>query len=72
MISRYVWSWARSISMAHDSFWCQHVNGTQPFPTERKLETNNFVASVFKDFAILDEKCPEACRPKDHKDWLYC
>ena len=45
---------------------------TKGFPTQRKNEPNNFVASVVSENHTLWEICPEECRPKDHLDWTHC
>ncbi len=61
--------------MAHDSYHCQlkKLNNKSPikvfpFPTQRN--GNNFVGGVGQKLSTT--KCPEACRPPEHKDWQYC
>ena len=74
---------AANDTLAHDSYLCQSVfisgSITLPFPTQRlsepnftkpKNETPNFVGNT-GNYAI-DIECPEACRPKSHKDWKLC
>jgi hypothetical protein len=58
--------------MSHDAYLCANYPDTRPFPTERKNEPNNFVASVVNQGNVLWEECPERCRPKDHPEWLHC
>ena len=40
------------------------------FPTRRKNEDNNFVASVYAEKMMVWQKCPVECRRK--KEWEYC
>ena len=69
---RYIWPWGKWNAISHDSYTCQKFPRTQAFPTQRKLENNNFVASVIADNSMLQKTCPIKCRPKDHPDWEYC
>ena len=62
--------------MAHDSFNCQNeellkISAVKmfPFPTERG-SSNYYVGAVGHEQTI--SPCPVACRPPQHKDWLYC
>ncbi len=58
--------------MGHDSYLCKKYLYSQPFPTQRKNEPNNFVAAVVNENNTLWRQCPWKCRPDDHKDWKYC
>ena len=71
-IFRYVWFWAKDISISHDSYTCRSYPYTKSFPTQRKNEINNFVGAVVGDEWKIWEECPTKCRPKDHLDWTYC
>ena len=71
-LKRYLWPWGKWSAVSHDAYTCQRFPRTQPFPTRRKLEPNNFVASIVEANDILDIECPVSCRPKQHKDWTYC
>jgi hypothetical protein len=71
-IIRYVWPWAKGISIGHDSYLCKRYKYTQAFPTQRKKGANNFVASVVEENHTLWLECPWECRPDIHKDWKYC
>jgi len=71
-LKKYVWPWAKRDSMQHDSYFCKRYSGTRAFPTRRKNETNNFVATVVAENMYIWEKCPEKCRPREHPDWEYC
>ena len=69
---RYLWPWGKWNAISHDSYTCQKFPRTQAFPTQRKMEKNNFVASVIADNDMLKKTCPLKCRPKNHPDWEYC
>ena len=71
-ILRFVWPWAKRNMFSHDAYHCMKYPETHPFPTKRKDEPNNFVASVIAENHTLYQKCPIQCRPKDHRDWGYC
>ena len=71
-LDRYVWPWAKWSALSHDSYTCGLFPRTKPFPTRRVVEKNNFVASVVEAGDVMKQHCPSKCRPKDHKDWLYC
>ncbi len=53
LLSRYVWTWGRHNSVQHDSYLCRMFPGSRPFPTKRLMETNNHVASVWKENATF-------------------
>jgi len=71
-LKRYLWPWGKWNAISHDSYTCQKFPRTQAFPTQRKMEKNNFVASVIADNDMLKKTCPLKCRPKNHPDWEYC
>lgn len=71
-LRRYVWKWAKKDALQHDAYSCKIFPGTVGFPTQRRNESNNFIASVYSQNMYLWEKCPYKCRPKEHKDWEYC
>ncbi len=61
--------------MAHDSYQCQneHLTRTSPlkvFPFPTKRNGSYYVGGAGSE--LYPDKCPEACRPPDHKDWEYC
>ena len=69
----YVWSWGKHMAMEHDSYRCHMYPHSIGFPTERKDEDNNFVASVVSEGrGYLWKKCPKKCRRKGHEDWEHC
>ncbi|KZS05616.1 Uncharacterized protein APZ42_031132 [Daphnia magna] len=70
-----VWSIAKYDVMAHDTYGCQHEQlvrlsslKVRPFPTRR--DGRYYVGGAGHD--LYPDKCPEVCRPPDHKDWEYC
>ena len=72
-LKRYLWPWGKWNAMSHDAYTCLQFSRTSPFPTRRKeLVPNNFVAAVVEVDDVMRQECPEKCRPKEHKDWIYC
>ena len=69
---RYLWPWGKWSALSHDAYTCLQFPRTSPWPTQRKMTTNNFVASVISANDILKIECPMKCRPKEHQDWKYC
>ena len=69
---RYLWPWGKWSALSHDAYTCLQFPRTSPWPTQRKMTTNNFVASVVSANDVLKEECPMKCRPKEHQDWKYC
>ncbi len=71
-----VWPWAKRLTMTHDSYLCKKYSYTSPFPTQRVEGVGNYVGSVVSLNATLKfvqgSECPIKCRPKNHKDWIYC
>lgn len=75
-LARHVWPWARQVALAHDSFLCKKFSSTSPFPSKRPEGVGNFVGAVISINNTIEftseNQCPVKCRPKLHKDWLYC
>ena len=72
-LKRYLWPWGKWNAMSHDAYTCLQFSRTSPFPTRRKeMQPNNFVAAVVEVNDVMRQECPEKCRPKEHKDWIYC
>jgi len=84
-LADHIWPLARRNSLAHDSytcFWSRYIyqGDTRPFPSKRQ-HPSCFVGCpkpcctseqiTNKDLSLY-KQCPSTCRPKDHKDWLYC
>jgi hypothetical protein len=71
ILKKYVWqTWGHASSVQHDSYLCAEYPGSIGFPTQRKMEPNNYVASVWKDREMIQKKCPSKCRRKP--EWIYC
>ena len=70
VISRYVWTRFKRLSMQHDAYLCQDWPGSIGWPTQRLMEPNNYVASVVIDNGTLIHRCPKQCRRKI--EWEYC
>ena len=64
ILARYVWPWGKKQSIQHDSYLCDKYPGSISWPTERKNEPNNFVASVANENDTLWKRCPKRCRRK--------
>ncbi|KAK7073156.1 hypothetical protein SK128_012019 [Halocaridina rubra] len=76
ILARLVWPRIKNDVMQHDSYHCLkqgHGEGKTAFPTQRVNGTFcGFFAYKRKDMVKLTKPCPEACRPKEHKDWTLC
>ncbi|XP_046636974.1 uncharacterized protein LOC124315376 [Daphnia pulicaria] len=75
LLDKIFWPSAQYDVMAHDSYHCRNgkLNNKSPikvlpFPTRRNCSC--YVGGI--GGTLKPEKCPEACRPPDHKDWEYC
>lgn len=72
-----VWPVIRTGSASYDSYHCQAVKElgqSLPFPTKR--QGGLYVGAGPIKFNLISEMakhiCPKVCRPRHHKDWLYC
>ena len=59
-------------TMQHDSYTCQWFKGSVGWPTQRKIEPNNFVGAIIAENLTLNKTCPKECRRKNKDDWEYC
>ncbi|TRY79599.1 hypothetical protein TCAL_05903 [Tigriopus californicus] len=71
-LKRYLWPWGKWNAITHDSYTCLQFPRTSPFPTQRQMRPNNYIASVHESHDILRIECPSKCRPQAHPDWKYC
>lgn len=60
-----------------DSFFCDSFGANaSSFPTKRDIYFCFVPCANCCDKKLFDKEwkdvCPEKCRPKDHKDWIYC
>lgn len=71
---RLVWPVASQNGTFHDAYSCQRFPGSKPYPTQRQNYTFIGQRTYRKKFWFdsTKKKCPTACRPKEHQDWLYC
>jgi len=72
LLTWYVWSWGKHMSLQHDAYTCHKFHGSIGWPTERKNEPNNYVAAVVAEEAALWKICPKKCRRKEHPEWEHC
>jgi hypothetical protein len=72
----YLSSYSLKNSTMHDSYTCMALGG-DPWPSKRE-KFCYFGCSYCCDQIPTNENitytyvCPEECRPKNHKDWIYC
>ena len=72
-----VWPYVENSALIHDSFHCQNFGGHgKPFPTQRPIiNGSNIFVGCIKPCSHDQYKfgeCPVACRPSNHKEWIYC
>ena len=74
VLSRHVWPVVIDKTMVHDSFFCYKQPGGRPFPTKRNLIKEPFVGCAKRPCHCKKKilRCPKKCRPRLHKDWIYC
>ena len=64
LLGHYVWPWAKSLALQHDSYHCDLFAKSHPWPSRRREEeANNFVGAPVALNSTLDEPCPKKCRP---------
>lgn len=85
LLAQFVWPHAQKDMVAHDSFLCRAFPQMhRPWPTKR-INGPNFTSPGFENFVGCNnptpngymgypkfQPCPEQCRPKEHRDWLFC
>ncbi|XP_068233994.1 uncharacterized protein [Palaemon carinicauda] len=72
-VCKRIYPLARENGTIHDSYSCNQFRGSKPFPTQRYNDTYVGQKSLLKYFRRMALKpCHVNCRPKNHKDWLYC
>lgn len=57
--------------MVHDSYLCEKMKDSIPFPTKR-TDLTHCMGATFRPYNITVHPCPIACRPTYGKDWTYC
>ena len=73
LLERYLWPWAKSLALQHDSYHCDQFAKSHAWPSRRpEEEANNFVGAPIALNSTLSTVCPLKCRPREHTDWKYC
>ncbi|KAK8729825.1 hypothetical protein OTU49_008343 [Cherax quadricarinatus] len=74
ILTKRLWPLMVGRVLAHDSYCCLLFRGTTPWPTQRI--DGYFVGSPSfrKEYKnqTVPKPCPVRCRPKQHRDWIYC
>ena len=76
-LTDHVYIHAKKSATVHDSYYCK-IFGGEPFPTQRPNDKYCFAACFWPccDTSLNQNQrmpeCPSECRPKNHKDWIYC
>ena len=75
-LSQYLYGRVKDKSLVHDSYLCQTLKDSVPFPT--KMVGACFVGRSVSNNSTDCEKermgreCPKDCRPTNHQDWTNC
>ena len=73
LLERYLWPWAKALTLQHDSYHCDLFTKSHPWPSQRQEEEpNNFVGAPVALNSILRDPCPKKCRPREHQEWILC
>ncbi|XP_065656606.1 uncharacterized protein LOC136082004 [Hydra vulgaris] len=70
IITRHILPLINENLFIHDSYLCHSNKISESFPTQRDV-SGEFIGQVRGTPGIF-QKCPIACRPKEHQDWEYC
>ncbi|KAK4007232.1 hypothetical protein OUZ56_012392 [Daphnia magna] len=72
LLDRLVWPIAKTNLLAHDSYCCETIDFSQPFPTKR--QDGLFIGWRALQDEELKSPCPQKCRPQNVTsiDWSYC
>ncbi|KAF2352236.1 hypothetical protein FHG87_017008 [Trinorchestia longiramus] len=74
LLQRFLWPFMQGDVVEHVSYHCQAYPGSIPFPTQR--ERGKYCGwgpyKIKESQIVVQIKCPEACRPKEHPQWLWC
>ena len=80
-LADHLWSYAHNRAMVHASYWCHSPYWNRhhrPFPTQRPADNSTTYCFIGCLRPCCDNghfgniPCPIECRPKEHRDWLYC
>lgn len=78
LLEELVWSKVKDEALVYDSYMCEHFREghLRAFPSQRPSRDCHMgcVRPCCQNSSktILNEPCPEQCRPKDHPEWTYC
>ncbi|XP_046459065.1 uncharacterized protein LOC124205651 isoform X1 [Daphnia pulex] len=73
LLDRLIWPIATTNMMAHDSYCCEKIPSSRPFPTQRK--DGFFIGWRAVPKEELQFPCPQRCRPANvtsPSDWNFC
>ncbi|KAI9563629.1 hypothetical protein GHT06_011093 [Daphnia sinensis] len=72
LLDRLVWPIAKTNLVAHDSYCCESIGFSKPFPTKR--QGGLFIGYRAVPSEELRGPCPEKCRPQNvtSSDWNHC
>lgn len=74
LLENYFWRIMRKNAVIHDSYSCKKLGG-EGFPTKRP-DPFCYISCKYccesKHTNQTNYVCPIECRPKNHKEWIYC
>lgn len=74
-LKKYLWNTVKKNFTAHDSFHCSKYDSI-PFPTQRPWFYCHVGGYGCCGPEIMNSsfphECPYECRPKQHKEWIFC
>ena len=68
ILNDVMWDAVKAQLLTHDSFHCQLMPNSRPFPTKRVRGPNNFVGGRLN--STVKRHCPPACRREP--SWKTC
>ncbi|CAF0877061.1 unnamed protein product [Rotaria sp. Silwood1] len=78
LLTELIWPKIKHQTLAFDSYTCQQFQEGQqyPFPTQRPSRDCHVgcVRPCCQNSSQIrfNKPCPQECRPKNHRDWIYC
>ncbi|XP_032798069.1 uncharacterized protein LOC116934719 isoform X2 [Daphnia magna] len=70
LLDKLIWPIAYNNMIAHDSYCCERLPLTHPYPTKRK--DGLFIGWRAVPKEELQFPCPPKCRPANTSDWSFC
>jgi len=79
LLGELIWPTVKNQTLVFDSYLCQQFpeGNLRPYPTQRS-STDCHLGCIRPccgenlSKIVLQEPCPQQCRPKNHTDWIYC